>query len=114
MKNILTIAKREFRAYFDSLVAYVVVAGSMLAVGLWFFAGFWETNRASMTRLFVGLPWALCVIVIPLITMRTLAEEKRSGTLELLITLPVTDAEVILGKYFAALAIVLLLLVASL
>jgi len=56
------------------------------------------------------MPWALAVLVIPLITMRALAEEKRSGTLELLITMPVRDSEVILGKYFAALAMATILL----
>lgn len=113
MKNILTIMKREFRAYFDSLVAYVVVAGSLLGLGVWFFQGFWQTDRASMARMMETMPWALVFVVIPLITMRSLAEEKRTGTLELLITLPVTDAEVILGKYFAALSVVVVLLAAS-
>jgi ABC-2 type transport system permease protein len=114
MTNILTLAKREFRSYFDSLVAYVVVAGTMLGVGLWFFKGFWETDRASMSRMTESLPWALALLVIPLITMRTLAEEKRSGTMELLITFPVTDSEVILGKYVAAMGLVFVLLGISL
>lgn len=114
MTNVLTIARREFRAYFDSLVAYVVVAGSLLVASIWFFYGFWSTDRASMSRLMDALPWMLAGLVIPLTTMRALAEEKRSGTLELLITMPVTDAEVILGKYFAAVGVVLVLFVASL
>ncbi len=115
MKNIYTIAKREFGAYFDSLVAFVVVAGSMFGLGLWFFyTGFWDTNRVSIATLLTSFPFALSLIVIPLLTMRSLAEEKRSGTLELLITLPVTDAEVILGKYVAALALIVVLLFVSL
>ncbi len=117
-KNILTIAQRELRSYFDSLVAYVVIGGSLLGMGIYFFlfqqGGFWQVDRATMTRMFEFMPWALAVLVIPLITMRALAEEKRSGTIELLITLPVTDSDVILGKYFAALAMVVILLVSTL
>jgi ABC-2 type transport system permease protein len=117
-KNIYTIALRELRAYFDSLVAYVVLGGSLFGLGIYFFlfqgGGFWQVDRATMTRMFEFLPWALALLVIPLITMRALAEEKRSGTIELLITLPVTDADVILGKYFAALAMAGILLLATL
>jgi ABC-2 type transport system permease protein len=118
MQNTLTIARREFQAYFDSLIAYVVVCLSMLAVGVQFFLmqgqSFWAVDRASLVRMFEFLPGILSVIVIPPVTMRALAEEKRSGTLELLITMPVRDSEVILGKYFGALGMVLVLLATSL
>jgi len=114
VRNTWTIARRETHAYFDSLVAYVVIGGSTLGLGIYFFlmqsGGFWQVDRASMSRLFEFMPWALAVLVIPLITMRALAEEKRSGTLELLITMPVRDSEVILGKYFAALVMAAILL----
>jgi ABC-2 type transport system permease protein len=116
MHNILTIAKRELRSYFDSLVAYVVVGLSLFVVGLWFFAfdgGIWQVDRASFALLFDALPAMMGVVVIPLVTMRSLAEEKRSGTLELLITMPVKDSEVILGKYFAALGMCVILLLCS-
>jgi ABC-2 type transport system permease protein len=116
MKNTLTIANRELRSFFDSLVAYVVVGISMVAVGLWFFVfsgGIWQVDRATFSRLFEALPWMLAVIVIPLVTMKAIAEERRSGTLELLITMPVKDSEVILGKYLAALGMCLILLVCS-
>ena len=117
MKNTLTIARRELRSFFDSLVAYVVVGLSMLGVGLWFFVfngGIWQVDRANFGRMFEALPWLLSLLVIPLVTMRALAEEKRSGTLELLITMPVKDSEVILGKYFAALGMCVILLACSL
>jgi ABC-2 type transport system permease protein len=118
MKNTLTIARREFQSYFDSLIAYVVVCLSMLAVGVQFFLmqgqSFWAVDRASLVRMFEFLPGILSVIVIPPVTMRALAEEKRSGTLELLITMPVRDSEVILGKYAGALGMVLVLLAATL
>ena len=117
-RNIFTIAMRELRAYFDSLVAYVVIGGSLLGLGIYFFlfqqGGFWQVDRASMSRMFEFMPWALAVLVIPLVTMRALAEEKRAGTIELLITLPVTDSDVILGKYFAALGMAVILLFATL
>jgi ABC-2 type transport system permease protein len=115
--NILTIAKRELRAYFDSLVAYVVIGGSLLGVGLYFFlfqGGFWQVDRVTMDRMLGAMPFALNILVVPLITMRALAEEKRAGTIELLITLPVTDADVILGKYIAALAMIIILLATTL
>ena len=76
--------------------------------------GFWQIDRASVGRMFEFLPWTLSAMVLPLVTMRSLAEEKRTGTLELLITLPVTDADVILGKYIAALGLVGVLLLATL
>ena len=114
MKNTLIIARREFRAYFDSLVAYVVVAGSMLGLGIWFFLmGFWQTDRATISRMTETMPYALSFVVIPLVTMRSLAEEKRSGTLELLITMPVRDSEVILGKYLGAIGVTMVLFLAS-
>jgi ABC-2 type transport system permease protein len=118
-RNVFTIAGRELRSYFDSPVAYIVLCISTLAIGAWFFfveRAFWEVNRATANRMFDGLlslP-VMSIIIIPLITMRALAEEKRSGTLELLITLPVRDSDVILGKYLGALSIYLLMLAASL
>jgi ABC-2 type transport system permease protein len=119
LKNVYTIAVRELRSYFDSLVAYVVLGGSLLALGLYFFndtplsASFWKMGRAEMTHMFEFLPAWMSVIVIPLVTMRAVAEEKRSGTLELLITMPVRDAEVILGKYLAAVGMVTIMLAAT-
>lgn len=104
----MTIARRELAAYFNSVVTYIVIGASMIVLGLYFYmykGGFWQVDRATMQRMFDFLPWALC-LVIPLFTMRALADEKRVGTIELLITMPVKDSEVILGKYFAALAIV--------
>lgn len=105
----MTIARRELAAYFNSVVTYIVIGTSMVALGLYFFmykGGFWQVDRVTMQRMFDSLPWALCGLVIPLFTMRALADEKRVGTIELLITMPVKDSEVILGKYVAALAIV--------
>jgi len=112
----MTIAKREFRSYFDSPLAYVVMCLSYLGLGLLFFAwrgGFWQVDQASLQRLFEYMPLMLGLLVIPVITMRLIAEEKRSGTLELLITLPVKDSDVVLGKYLGALGLVAVLVAAT-
>ena len=126
MQNILIIARRDLRAHFNSPVAYVVLGGTMLLLGYLFFiaphmnvsgtsvGGFWEIDRATMDQMFTYLPVLLSLFVIPAVTMRSLAAEKGSGTLELLITMPVKDSEVILGKYLAACVMVLVLLAATL
>ncbi|MBI5535887.1 MAG: ABC transporter permease subunit [Deltaproteobacteria bacterium] len=115
MKATLTIAKREFKSYFDSPLAYVVICLGLALLGVFFFFvhGFWQVDRASMTMLFSYAAWGLGTLIVPVITMRLLADEKRTGTLEMLITLPVKDSEVILGKYLGALGLVSVLLLAT-
>src|SRR6187431_165130 len=117
MSPMLIIAKREFRSYFDSPIAYIVICLSFFALGLMFFflnGGFWQLDRASIARLFESTPMGLSFLVVPVVTMALLAEERRSGTLEMLITLPVKDSDVVLGKYIGALGLVLALLLAML
>jgi ABC-2 type transport system permease protein len=124
MRNILIIARRDLRAQFNSPVAYVVLGGTMLLLGVVFFliphisgfiaGSFWDVDRATMDQMFAILPLLMSVFVIPAVTMRSLAAEKGSGTLELLITMPIRDTEVILGKYLAALTMVVILLGATL
>jgi ABC-2 type transport system permease protein len=117
MTPMLTIAKREFRSYFDSPVAYVVICLSFLGLGLMFFqfdGGLWEKDVASLQDLFGYVPPGLSMLVVPVVTMGLIAEEKRSGTLEMLITLPVKDSDVMLGKYIGALGLVLTLVTATL
>jgi ABC-2 type transport system permease protein len=109
LSMIATIARRELASYFNSVITYIVISASMVGLGLFFYmykGGFWQVDRVTMQRMFDFLPFALCALVIPLFTMRTLSDEKRVGTIELLITMPVKDSEVILGKYIAAFAIV--------
>lgn len=116
MRASLTIAKREFRSYFDSPLAYVVICLSFFGLGLMFFmykGGFWQIDRATMQPLFEYIPAGLAMLVVPVVTMRLMAEERRSGTLEMLITLPVRDSDVILGKYVGALGLVLTVILAS-
>ncbi len=116
MSTTLTIAKREFRSYFDSPLAYVVICLSFIGLGLAVFSyngGFWQLDRATLQPLFQYAPLGLAVVV-PVVTMRLMAEERRSGTLEMLITLPVKDSDVILGKYLGALGLVLVVVLGSL
>ena len=90
---------------------------SFFALGLMFFflnGGFWQLDRASVSRLFESAPMGLSFLVVPVVTMRLLAEERRSGTLEMLITLPVKDSDVVLGKYLGALGLVLVLVLSTL
>lgn len=113
MSTLLAIAKREFRSYFDSPLAYVVICLSFFGLGLRFFMQFWDVGRATMQDLFAFMPEGLSLAIIPVITMRLMAEERRSGTLEMLITLPVKDSDVILGKFIGALGLILVVVVAS-
>ena len=116
MSPMLIIAKREFRSYFDSPLAYVVICLSFLVLGAFFFlvgGGFWQIDRATVSRMFELAPLGMAFLVVPVITMRLIAEEKRSGTLEMLITLPVKDSDVILGKYLGALGMLMVLVLAT-
>ena len=116
MSALTTIAKREFRSYFETPLAYVVICLSFFGLGLMFFmyqGGFWQLDRATMQPLFEYVPAGLAMLVVPVVTMRLMAEERRSGTLEMLITLPVKDSDVILGKYIGALGLVLTVVFAS-
>jgi ABC-2 type transport system permease protein len=117
MSPMLVIAKREFRSYFDSPLAYVVICLSFLVFGGFFFlyrGGFWQMDKATLAPLFEYAPIGLSALVVPVVTMRLIAEERRSGTLEMLITLPVRDSDVVLGKYLGALGLVATLVATSL
>jgi ABC-2 type transport system permease protein len=116
MGTTFIIAKREFRSNFDSTLAYVVICLGLILLGFVFFymgGGFWQQDRASLMQLFAQAPRGLSFLVVPVVTMRLLAEEKRSGTLEMLITLPTRDHEVILGKFLGAWGLVLLLIAST-
>ncbi|MEM9695705.1 MAG: ABC transporter permease, partial [Myxococcota bacterium] len=116
MSTTLSIARREFRSYFNSPIAYVVICLGLASLGFVFFfynGGFWQENRASLNRLFIyGAP-GLSFLVVPVLTMRLVAEERASGTLEMLITLPVKDRDVILGKFLGAWGLVMVLILAT-
>jgi ABC-2 type transport system permease protein len=121
MRNVLAIAGKELRGYFASPIGYVLVGFYALLFG-WFFytlvafferqsmqmmagqGGSLNVNQMLITPLLMNAT-VIMLLVFPLITMRTYAEEKRSGTIELLLTSPITDLQIILGKFLGALAL---------
>ena len=113
MNHILTIGGRQFRSYFNGPVAYIVICIVMLTLGFFFWNTFFLYGRASAREMFRWLGLIL-VFALPALTMGLLAEEKRTGTIELLITMPVTEAQVILGKFLGVLGLYAVLLVLTL
>ena len=99
--NTLTIAFKELKSYFVSPIAYVIIAFWLVGTGLFFTLILSFTRTASMQELF-GTVTVLLLLIAPALTMRLLAEEQRTGSLELLMTSPVRDWEVVLGKFLAA------------
>ncbi len=109
MKHTLTIGARQFRSYFNGPVAYIVICIVMLTLGFFFWKTFFLFGRASAREMFRWLGLIL-VFALPALTMGLLAEEKRTGTIELLITMPVTEAQVIVGKFLGVLGLYVVLL----
>ena len=110
VNKVCAIFIREFRMFWMSPIAYIVLT-VFLAVMTWLFlATFFRQGDCSLSGLFQMLPMAF-VFVIPALTMRQWAEEKKSGTIELLMTKPVTEWEAVLGKYLATACLLLILLV---
>jgi ABC-2 type transport system permease protein len=126
MTNVLAIAQKELKSYFASPIAYIVIGFFALVFGWFYYVSISFFMQASLQ---MGMPGAgqininsmairpllqnvsvVALFVLPLITMRTYAEEKRTGTIELLLTSPVTDAQIVLGKFFGALALYALML----
>jgi ABC-2 type transport system permease protein len=122
VRNVLAIANKEFRSYFASPIAYILIGLFSLLFG-WFFyvflmafvqqseqmmqfggGGGANVNQMMIRGLFQNTA-VIILFVMPMITMRTYSEEKRSGTIELLLTSPVTDPEIIVGKFLGALAL---------
>ena len=105
MQGGLAVAKRELAGYFATPVAYVFIVIFLVLAGvLAFNAGnFFDRGQADLVPLFTFLPW-LFLLLIPAITMRLWAEERRAGTIETLLTLPIPTAAAVVGKFLAALA----------
>src|SRR6266516_3409104 len=123
MNNILAIAHKELKSYFSTPIAYIVIGFFALLFGYFFYAmliifnqqslqlgglegggGSVDINQQLIRPLFLTAS-VILLFVLPLITMRTYSEEKRSGTIELLLTSPVTDLQIILGKFLGAFAL---------
>src|SRR3990172_4142641 len=130
MRNVLAIARKEIRGYFMSPIGWVILGLFALLFGFFYYAFLGLFVRQSLQMTQFGGPQAMNVnlylirpllqntsviilFVLPMVTMRTYAEEKRSGTIELLLTSPVTDLQIILGKFFGALALYVAMLLVT-
>ena len=107
MKPIITIARRELSGYFASPVAFVFIVIFLLLSGFFTFmvAGFFERGQANLEAFFAWHPW-LYLFLVPAVGMRMWSEERRLGTIELLLTMPVTPWQAIVGKFIAAWAVI--------
>ena len=110
MRQAIPIFKKEFRSYFVSPIAYIVIAIFLLVTGWFFFATFFLVGQANLRNFFSLLP-IIFSFVIPAITMRLVSEELNVGSYELLLTLPVTLTDVVTGKFLAAVAFIIAMLV---
>jgi gliding motility-associated transport system permease protein len=129
MRNILAIADKELRSYFSSPIAYIIIGFFLLPFGVFFylylaafvkqsmqqaqFGGAVNINQ-NVIRYVLQNASVIILFIMPMITMRTYSEEKRSGTIELLLTSPVTDVEIIVGKFLGALGLYVALLAVTL
>jgi ABC-2 type transport system permease protein len=107
LKNVKTVFRREFRSYFDSPVAYVFLVAFLVLIGFLTFGVtmFYERRQANLTPFFFWHPWVY-LLLVPAATMGLWAEERRNGTIELLLTLPITLVEALVGKFLAAWAFI--------
>lgn len=113
MRSTFIIAGKEVRAYFTSPTAYLVAAVFLVVSGLFFASYLTQVQQASMRGFFSNGAFFL-LLLAPVLTMRLLAEEQKLGTIELLLTAPVRDAEVVLGKFLASFVILLGMLLLTL
>ena len=106
---VITVAKRELSGYFASPIAFVFIVIFLLLSGFFTFmvAGFFENGEATLTTFFVWLPW-LNLFLVPAVGMRMWSEERRLGTIELLLTMPIAAWQAIAGKFLAAWAVIAL------
>jgi ABC-2 type transport system permease protein len=110
----MAIARREFQSYINSPIPYILVTAYIATAGYMFFKQlFLPGGQADMRHFFENMPLLFCLIV-PFVTMRLVAEERKEGTLELLLTMPVTDWQLVIGKFLAALGLMSLLLLLTL
>jgi ABC-2 type transport system permease protein len=112
MRQAIPIFKKEFKSYFVSPIAYIVIAIFLLVTGWLFFATFFLIGQANLRNFFSLLP-IIFSFVIPAITMRLVSEELNIGSYEILLTMPVTLTDVVLGKFLAAVAFVSAMLVTT-
>jgi ABC-2 type transport system permease protein len=110
MRQALLIFNKEFKDYFVSPIAYIVIALFVFVTGVLFFSTFFVYGQVDLRRFFNLLPFILA-LVVPIITMRLFSEELNVGSYEILLTLPVTFQDIIMGKFLAAVAFVIAMMV---
>ena len=110
MRQVVHIFKKEFSGYFISPIAYIVISIFLVVIGWFFFSTFFLFNQANLRNFFSLLPITFA-FVIPAVTMRLFSEELNIGSYELLLTMPVTFLDVVLGKFLACLVFILTMLV---
>lgn len=113
MHNVWPIFKRELRGYFDSPVAYIVITAFLLLTGWFFTSNLFMVGQADLRTVFGIIPF-LFLLFAPAITMRLISEERKSGTIELLVTMPISDAAIIVGKYLASVALLVAMILPTL
>ncbi len=113
MSKAITIVKKELNSYFNSPLGYVVVSVFLVISGWLFIQTFFIIGQATLRSFFNLLP-ILFMFIIPAITMSSWAEEKRSGTVEVLMTFPVSAAKVVLAKFFSSFTFLLIMLILTL
>jgi ABC-2 type transport system permease protein len=113
MRQAFFIFKREFRTYFVSPIAYIVISFFLLVTGWFFFSTFFLYNQASLRNFFSLLP-IIFSFVVPAVTMRLFSEEFNVGSYETLLTMPVTFLDVVLGKFLASVAFIAAMLIPTL
>ena len=99
--EVKAITRKELRGYFGSPIAYIVITIFLIFTGFFFFKDFFYVNQAEMRNLFQLLP-LMFTFVVPAVTMRLFSEERASGTLEILLTMPVKTSHIVLGKFLGA------------
>lgn len=109
MNRTITLAKKEIRSYFNSPLGYLVAGVFLAASGYLFMQSFFLNGQATMRNFFALMP-VILLFILPALTMASWAEEKRSGTAEVLLTLPVENRQAVLGKFLAAFAYLAILL----
>ncbi len=113
MRQVIHIFNKEFKAYFVSPIAYIVISVFLIVTGWFFFTTFFLYNQATLRNFFALLP-TIFSFVVPAVTMRLFSEELNVGSYETLLTLPVTFQDVILGKFLAAVVFVAAMLIPTL
>ena len=115
----VALLKKEINSFFSSLIGYIVIIVFLLTLGLimWIFPGadfnIIESGYSNIDPLFIVAPWVF-LFLIPAVTMKMFAEEQKSGTIEILLTQPLTDLQIVMAKYFSAVLLVIIALVPTL